>query len=54
MYTQALDTQGAADAAPKTLRSTDEMALQQRFDERIDAGDFIEARIGCPRTTARR
>ncbi len=48
MYTQALDTQGAADVAPKALRSTDEMALQQRFDERIDAGDFIEAKDWMP------
>jgi len=48
MYTQALDSRDTADVASKTLRSTDEMALQQRFDERIDAGDFIEAKDWMP------
>ena len=48
MYIQALDSRDTADVASKTLRSTDEMALQQRFDERIDAGDFIEAKDWMP------
>ena len=30
------------------MRSADEMALQERFDARIDAGDFIEAKDWMP------
>ena len=42
MYTQAMDTMGKDEGdKPRALRSTDEMALQQRFDARIDAGEFI-------------
>ena len=49
MYTQAMDTQGKdSPDAPKVLRSADEMALQQNFDSRIDAGDFIEAKDWMP------
>ena len=49
MYTQAMDTlpKDLSDA-PKTLRSADELALQARFDARIDAGDFIEAKDWMP------
>ena len=47
MYTQAMDTMGK-DEAPKALRSAEEMQLQQRFDARIDAGDFIEAKDWMP------
>jgi ring-1,2-phenylacetyl-CoA epoxidase subunit PaaA len=32
----------------KPVRSADEMRLQERFDERIDAGDFIEAKDWMP------
>jgi ring-1,2-phenylacetyl-CoA epoxidase subunit PaaA len=46
MYTQAMDT------APKEERSAptsvSDAALQQRFDARIDAGDFIEAKDWMP------
>ena len=47
MYTQAMDTMGktlqaAAPASPQ------EEALQQRFDARIDAGEFIEAKDWLP------
>ena len=49
MYTQAMDTMGKApaDAAP-ALRSAQELALLARFDARIDAGDFIEAKDWMP------
>src|SRR3954454_14469068 len=47
MYTQAMDTMGK-DEAPKALRSAEEMQLQERFDARIDAGDFIEAKDWMP------
>ena len=44
MYTQAIDTQ-ATEAVP----AADEPSLkQQRFDERIDAGEFIEAKDWMP------
>ena len=49
MYTQAMDTMGKdspdANSAPRTA---DEAALQQHFDARIDAGDFIEAKDWMP------
>ena len=48
MYTQAMDTLGKDIETGKTVRSADELALQQRFDERIDAGDFIEAKDWMP------
>ena len=53
MYTQSLDTMGKdgspdADSRPKAVRSTEEMLLQQRFDARIDDGDFIEAKDWMP------
>jgi ring-1,2-phenylacetyl-CoA epoxidase subunit PaaA len=47
MYTQAMDTMGK-DEAPKALRSAEDLQLQQRFDARIDAGDFIEAKDWMP------
>ncbi len=49
MYTQAMDTM-AREGANKLERvlSADEQALQQRFDERIDAGEFIEAKDWMP------
>ncbi|AVO49077.1 1,2-phenylacetyl-CoA epoxidase subunit A [Melaminivora suipulveris] len=49
MYTQAMDVMGkeAPSAAP-ALRSAQELQLQQRFDARIDAGEFIEARDWMP------
>ena len=47
MYTQAMDTPGAADA-PKALRSAEQAQLEALFDARIDAGDFIEAKDWMP------
>ncbi len=46
MYTQAMDTGPQEERA--ALRSAHEAALQARFDERIDAGDFIEAKDWMP------
>ena len=49
MYTQAMDTMGKdRDDVPKAVRSAEEVAHQQAFDERIDAGDFIEAKDWMP------
>ena len=53
MYTQSMDNlspeEKAADAAAKTkLRSADELQAQERFDARIDAGDYIEAKDWMP------
>ena len=53
MYTQAMDTLGKDTLGQQTetgkaVRSADELALQQRFDQRIDAGDFIEAKDWMP------
>ncbi len=49
MYTQAMDTM-AREGAGKLERvlSADEQALQDRFDARIDGGDFIEAKDWMP------
>ena len=46
MYTQAMDTQGPE--ARKAIRTAEEAVLQERFDERIDAGEFIEAKDWMP------
>ena len=49
MYTQAMDTMGKdAGDGKKALRSADELRLEERFDARIDAGDFIEAKDWMP------
>ena len=49
MYTQAMDIMPKElGEAPKALRSAEELALQERFDARIDAGDFIEAKDWMP------
>ena len=49
MYTQAMDTMGKdRDDAPVAVRSAEEAAQQARFDARIDAGDFIEAKDWMP------
>ncbi len=49
MYTQAMDTM-ARDGGAKLEKvlNADEQALQDRFDARIDAGDFIEAKDWMP------
>jgi ring-1,2-phenylacetyl-CoA epoxidase subunit PaaA len=46
MYTQAMDT--APKEERRALRSAEEAELEQRFDARIDAGDFIEAKDWMP------
>jgi ring-1,2-phenylacetyl-CoA epoxidase subunit PaaA len=48
MYTQAMDTQGREAAEDKTLRSVEELHLQQRFDATVDDGGFIEAKDWMP------
>ncbi|MEG0199348.1 MAG: 1,2-phenylacetyl-CoA epoxidase subunit PaaA [Comamonas sp.] len=49
MYTQALDLMAKEGQADKpVLRSAEELQLQERFDARIDAGDFIEAKDWMP------
>ena len=50
MYTQAMDTMAREGRAASWSRalSADEQALQDRFDARIDAGDFIEAKDWMP------
>jgi ring-1,2-phenylacetyl-CoA epoxidase subunit PaaA len=46
MYTQAMDT--APKEERRALRSAEEAELERRFDARIDAGDFIEAKDWMP------
>ncbi|NUZ04968.1 1,2-phenylacetyl-CoA epoxidase subunit PaaA [Piscinibacter koreensis] len=46
MYTQAMDTM--AREAPQTARVPDDPAAAARFEARIDAGDFIEAKDWMP------
>jgi ring-1,2-phenylacetyl-CoA epoxidase subunit PaaA len=46
MYTQAMDT--APPDARKPVRSADEAEREARFEARIDAGDFIEAKDWMP------
>ncbi|WP_395686148.1 phenylacetate-CoA oxygenase subunit PaaA [Caenimonas koreensis] len=48
MYTQAMDTMGKDEGAAKAVRSAEEMKLQERFDARIDNGEFIEAKDWMP------
>src|SRR3982750_3356308 len=50
MYTQAMDTMTGAEAAElkKPVRSADDLARNERFEARIDAGDFIEAKDWMP------
>ncbi len=46
MYTQAMDTGPKEER--KNLRSAEEAVLEQRFEARIDDGDFIEAKDWMP------
>ncbi len=49
MYTQAMDTMGKEGLeAARPVRSAEEMARQEAFDARIDAGEFIEAKDWMP------
>jgi ring-1,2-phenylacetyl-CoA epoxidase subunit PaaA len=46
MYTQAMDS--APKEERKAVRSVEEVELERRFDAKIDAGDFIEAKDWMP------
>jgi ring-1,2-phenylacetyl-CoA epoxidase subunit PaaA len=46
MYTQAMDFQPKDERV--ALVSVNDAALQSRFDARVDAGDFIEAKDWMP------
>ena len=49
MYTQAMDTMGKdAPESKKALRSAEDLLAEQKFEARIDAGDFIEAKDWMP------
>ena len=48
MYTQAMDTLREEGGDKPPLRTAEEAQLQQRFDNRIDAGEFIEAKDWMP------
>jgi ring-1,2-phenylacetyl-CoA epoxidase subunit PaaA len=48
MYTQAMDTLRDEGGDKPALRTAEQAQLQQRFDNRIDAGDFIEAKDWMP------
>ena len=49
MYTQAMDTMDQEPGTrKKAVRSAEEMLLEQRFEARIDEGDFIEAKDWMP------
>src|SRR5205085_146457 len=49
MYTQAMDTMRKDGAAkPKAVRSAEEAALEDRFEARIAAGEFIEPKDAMP------
>jgi ring-1,2-phenylacetyl-CoA epoxidase subunit PaaA len=48
MYTQAMDQQPKEERERKTVRSVEEVELERRFDAKIDAGDFIEAKDWMP------
>ncbi|HYF16875.1 MAG TPA: 1,2-phenylacetyl-CoA epoxidase subunit PaaA, partial [Ramlibacter sp.] len=47
MYTQAMDTMGK-DGGPKAVRSAEDHQLEQRFDARIEAGEFVEPKDWMP------
>jgi ring-1,2-phenylacetyl-CoA epoxidase subunit PaaA len=49
MYTQAMDTMGKDGAAkPKAVRSAEDAALEEKFEARIAAGEFIEPKDAMP------
>jgi ring-1,2-phenylacetyl-CoA epoxidase subunit PaaA len=48
MYTQAMDTQGKEADGRKPVRSAGEMQLEERFEARIAAGEFIEPKDWMP------
>ena len=53
MYTQAMDTIPREPDGPKAVRSAEELKLQERFDTRIDAGDFVEPKDWMPESYRR-
>ena len=48
MYTQAMDTQGKEGGARKPVRSAEELQLEDAFEARIAAGEFIEPKDWMP------
>src|SRR5881394_4489794 len=48
MYTQAMDSRPKEERERKPVRSVEEAELERRFDAKIDAGDFIEAKDWMP------
>ncbi|HLL11415.1 MAG TPA: 1,2-phenylacetyl-CoA epoxidase subunit A, partial [Rubrivivax sp.] len=46
MYTQAMDTGPAEER--RAVRDVAQAQLERRFEERLDAGDFIEAKDWMP------
>ena len=48
MYTQAMDTMGKDAGARKPVRSAEEAQLEERFEARIAAGEFIEPKDWMP------
>ncbi len=51
MYTQAMDLmakEAREGGKPKVVKSAEELAREQAFEARIDAGDFIEAKDWMP------
>src|SRR3954452_14444291 len=49
MYTQAMDTLGKGDAdARKPVRAAEEVAMEERFEARIAAGEFVEPKDWMP------
>jgi len=48
MYTQAMDTMGKDASARKPVRSVEEAQLEDRFEARIAAGEFIEPKDWMP------
>ncbi|MDB6002647.1 MAG: hypothetical protein JWP52_4346, partial [Rhizobacter sp.] len=48
MYTQALDVQPLEAKAGASALQADDAAQAARFEARIDAGDFIEAKDWMP------
>ena len=49
MYTQAMDTMGKDGVGkPKAVRSAADIALEEKFEARIAAGEFIEPKDAMP------
>lgn len=48
MYTQAMDTQGKDPEARKPVRPAGEVAMEERFEARIAAGEFVEPKDWMP------